>query len=96
MFLIEAPRVAGEVRTTDLDGPASTVWPALLRATAKANHQPLVELGPVVCGRSVDDCPTEVDGVRLRPDDGAHFSPEGASMMGGPVLDEVLDRWERS
>ena len=35
----------------------------------------------------------EVDGVRLRPDDGAHFGPEGASKIGGSVLEAVLDHW---
>ena len=96
MFLVEAPRVPGEVRTTDINGPAGTVWPALLRSVAKGAQLPLVELGPVVCAGSVDDCPTEVDGVRLRPDDGAHFSPDGAAKVGGGVLDAVLDRWKRS
>jgi peptidoglycan/LPS O-acetylase OafA/YrhL len=96
MFMVEAPRVPGEMRTTDLHGPATTVWPALLREVAQATDQQLVELGPVVCAGEVADCPTEVDGVRLRPDDGAHFSPEGASKIGGAVLHAVLDRWARS
>ena len=96
MFLVEAPRVPGEVRTTDIDGPVATVWPALIRKVAESAHQPLVDLGPVVCGGAPDDCPVEVDGVRLRPDDGAHFSPEGASKIGGSVLDAVLDRWAQS
>ena len=96
MFLVEAPRVPGEVRTTDIDGPVATVWPALIRKVAESAHQPLVDLGPVVCGGAPDDCPVEVDGVRLRPDDGAHFSPEGASKIGGSVLDAVLDRWAES
>ena len=96
MFLVEAPRVPGEVRTTDIDGPVATVWPALIRKVAESADQPLVDLGPVVCAGAPDDCPVEVDGVRLRPDDGAHFSPEGASKIGGSVLDAVLDRWARS
>ena len=56
----------------------------------------MIELGPVVCGGDPDHCPTEVDGVRLRPDDGAHFSPAGAAEVGVSVLDAVLDRWARS
>ena len=86
----------GEVRTTDIDGPVATVWPELIRQVAESADQPLVELGPVVCAGSPGDCPTEVDGVRLRPDDGAHFSPEGASKIGGSVLKAVLDRWAQS
>jgi hypothetical protein len=96
MFLVEAPRVPGEVRTTDLDGPAASAWPTLIRQVARTTDHALLELGPVVCDGSVDDCPMEVDGVRLRPNDGAHFSPEGAWQIGGPVLDAVLERWARS
>ena len=96
MFLVEAPRVAGEVRTTDIDGPVKTVWPALVRRVARENAKPVIELGPVVCGGDLDHCPTEVHGVRLRPDDGAHFSPAGAAEVGSPVLDAVLERWASS
>ncbi|MBV9951857.1 MAG: hypothetical protein JO291_07880, partial [Acidimicrobiia bacterium] len=46
-----------------------------------------------VCAGSVTHCPTEVDGVRLRPDDGAHFSPQGAQTIGGRVLQAILQKW---
>jgi peptidoglycan/LPS O-acetylase OafA/YrhL len=95
MFLLEAPRVAGEIRNTIQHGAVATAWPALIRREAKASGAPLLDLGPVVCAGRVDDCPSEVDGVRLRPDDGAHFSPEGAMTIGPKILAAVLERWSR-
>jgi peptidoglycan/LPS O-acetylase OafA/YrhL len=93
MFMLEAPRVPGEIRDTVEHGTLATAWPALIRKVAGQSGEPLVDLGPVVCAGSVTHCPTEVDGVRLRPDDGAHFSPEGAQTIGAEVLQAILQKW---
>jgi lysophospholipase L1-like esterase len=94
MFMLEAPRVPGEIRDTIEHGAVATAWPALIRKVAEASGEPFVDLGPVVCAGSVTHCPTEVDGVRLRPDDGAHFSPQGAQEVGAGVLQAILQKWE--
>jgi peptidoglycan/LPS O-acetylase OafA/YrhL len=96
MFLLEAPRVHGLERTTDLDDPGTAAWARLQREVARETGQMVVDLGPAVCGGHPSDCPTEIDGIRVRPDDGAHFGPEGAVVVGGPVLDAILARWARA
>jgi peptidoglycan/LPS O-acetylase OafA/YrhL len=93
MFMLEAPRVPGEIRDAIEHGVVATAWPALIRKVADTAGAPVVDLGPVVCAGSITHCPTEVDGVRLRPDDGAHFSPQGALTIGGRVLQAILQKW---
>jgi hypothetical protein len=50
----------------------------------------LVDFASLVCGGTVDPCPTEVDGIRLRPLDGRHFEDEGATWVATRLADVVL------
>jgi lysophospholipase L1-like esterase len=51
----------------------------------------LVDFASLVCGGTVEACPTEVDGIRLRPLDGRHFEDEGAAWVGDHLADVVLN-----
>ncbi len=84
------PNVDGESRTAD---PETNVRLARLASylTGLAGRSPvrpkLLDLRPIVCPTS--PCPTVVDGIRLRPGDGAHYD---AAPGGRYVAERLADR----
>ena len=62
-----------------------------LRALAREDDRVLlIDFATLVCGGPTASCPTEVDGIRLRPLDGRHFEDEGAAWVAVHLADEVL------
>lgn len=55
----------------------------------------VVDLAKIVCPKG-PPCPEYLDGVRLRPGDGAHFAPEGAQWLAPRLFKAVLDALEAS
>lgn len=49
----------------------------------------VLDLERIVCP-SGPPCPAVIDGVTLRPTDGGHFSPEGATWVAPRLVDELL------
>jgi hypothetical protein len=84
----------------DVDGLSRTIDPAtrhenarfvdLLHSISRADGLGWVDMGPLVCSGEVASCPPIWHDVRLRPDDGAHFSPAGARAIGADLLSEIL------
>jgi peptidoglycan/LPS O-acetylase OafA/YrhL len=48
----------------------------------------VIDSVPLVCG-DTDPCASTIDGTPLRPDDGIHFSPQGARLVAPRLLDEI-------
>jgi hypothetical protein len=63
---------------------------AILREVARADatRVRVVDLGEWLCPAG-NPCPELVDGVRARPDDGGHLSPEGATWLAPHLLDAL-------
>nr|MBA2281836.1 hypothetical protein [Acidimicrobiia bacterium] len=85
------PIVDGELRVAPADDNARIArLGALLADVARTSdgRAVLVDLAALVCGRHAP-CPTTLDGVVLRPLDGAHFEPDGAAVV-APRLADLL------
>ncbi|MFM8304217.1 MAG: SGNH hydrolase domain-containing protein [Actinomycetota bacterium] len=92
VFILNPPLTSGRIRPT-VD-PQDVVdmhhLGDLLRryAAEHPDRTAVLDLEPFVCPTG-PPCPTEVDGVTLRPDDGGHFSSAGAASI-APQLAEAL------
>jgi len=64
---------------------------ALFRDFAAAHSKTVAvaELASIVCP-GAPPCPTEVDGIRLRPEDGNHFEQDGPAWVGPRLYEEIL------
>ena len=93
VFVTVAPHTTAPNRPTrDPEAEQRTLHlDALLRryAGAHADHVAVLDLASLVCPTG-PPCPTAVDGVTLRPDDGAHFAGGGPAWVAPRVLDLLL------
>jgi lysophospholipase L1-like esterase len=93
VFLVNPPPTSGPMRP-EID-PAAVArgqhLGALLRryASEHADRVGLIDLTPIVCPTG-PPCPTEVDGVTLRPTDGGHFGADGAAYVASRLLDQLM------
>lgn len=93
VFILEAPPTTGRIRP--VSDPQDVADAAHLNDLLRqyAAHHPdrtgVLDLGPIVCP-SGPPCATEVDGITLRPEDGGHFSEEGAAYVAPRIADLLL------
>ena len=91
--LIPPPIVDGDLMPARADENERLVrYNTLLRELAAEDPERvlLVDLASLVCGGTPASCPSEVDGIRLRPLDGNHFEDEGAAWVAERLADQVL------
>lgn len=93
VFLLNPPPTSGRIRPTiDLQAVADMAHlDDLLRvyASQHADRTAVLDLSPIACPGG-SPCPTEVEGVTLRPDDGGHFSEAGAAYVAPRLADLLL------
>ena len=94
MFLLEPPRVEGSQPVGDGEATRAHAWADLEREWASRHGHLVTDLAPAVCGGRTGDCPVSRREVRLRPDDGRHFVPEGADTVAPDILDAILETWK--
>lgn len=93
VFLLDPPPTSGRIRPS-ID-PQDVIEMAhlndLLRrySAAHADQTAVLDLTSIVCPGG-SPCPTEVDGITLRPEDGGHFSEAGAAYVAPRLADLLL------
>ena len=93
VFLTMPPNTTGPERPT-IDPVAdqrALHLDELLRtyARAHADRVAVLDLAAIVCPTG-PPCPTEVEGVTLRPEDGGHFGGDGPAWVAPRILDRLL------
>lgn len=93
VFLTMAPNTTGPRRPTvdPVADQRALHLDELLRTYARAHPDrvAVLDLAAVVCP-SGPPCPTEVEGVTLRPDDGGHFAGDGPAWVAPRIFDRLL------
>jgi len=93
VLLTVPPNATGPMRPTiDETATKRTLhFNGLLRqyAAAHPDRVAVLDLAAIVCPTG-PPCPTEVDGVTLRPDDGGHFAGDGPAWVAPRVLDRLM------
>jgi peptidoglycan/LPS O-acetylase OafA/YrhL len=87
------PSVDADIRDADAAfNEKAAHFNGLLRqlATVAPDRVHVVDFAALVCGGTPEVCPPDVDGLRLRPRDGAHFEPDGARWAGAVLADQLL------
>jgi hypothetical protein len=87
------PSVDADIREADpvFDARAAHYNGLLAHLEAgAADRLHVVDFAALVCAGAPEACPAEVDGLRARPRDGAHFEPEGAHWAGALLADQLL------
>jgi peptidoglycan/LPS O-acetylase OafA/YrhL len=92
VFLLVVPRAESDTVPADGEDAAARVehFNAILRSVAEDRPDDVayVDLNPIVCPGGVP-CPTEVDGIRLRPD-GGHFVEASTHWLAARLLPQIL------
>ena len=91
-LLTAPPPVDGELEPAlERDRERLAGYNRLLEEVAAEDDRVLlVDFASLVCGSASDVCPTEVDGIRLRPLDGRHFEHDGATWVAQRLTEAVL------
>jgi len=93
VFLTTPPNTTGTNRPTvnPADAQAMVHLDDLLRqyAAAHPDKTSVIDFSALVCPGG-PPCPTQVDGVTLRPEDGAHYAGDGPAWVAPRLLDLLL------
>lgn len=93
VMLTMPPNTTGPNRpvVTETDSQRALHLNELLRryAAAHADRVAILDLAAIVCPTG-PPCPTEVEGVTLRPVDGGHFAGDGPAWVAPRVLDRLV------
>jgi peptidoglycan/LPS O-acetylase OafA/YrhL len=87
------PSVDADIRDADAGFNAqANHFNGLLRELAglAPDRIHVVDFATLVCAGTPEDCPADVEGLRPRPRDGAHFEPDGARWAGAVLADQLL------
>ena len=93
VFVTMPPTTTGEIRPVVEE--AANVRAAHLNgllaryAAEHADRVGIVDLGSIVCPDG-PPCPTTIDGIVLRPEDGGHFDAAGAAWVAPRLLDRLV------
>ena len=93
-----APRapVDGALSTTPAETALALLYNEFLvdYAAARADSTGVVDLVGILCPTGAVACPERIDGVRVRPDLGAHFDAEGGAWFAPRALDAIEQAWD--
>lgn len=94
VMLTVAPRAASDVAGADDDstGDIRRYTDLMERVAARSESVSVVDLAAILCPDG-PPCPAEVEGRRLRPDDGWHFTESTAPWVAESVLPSIVEAY---